>query len=524
MKKGRFLGILLGLVIGLMMGMSLTVWAEDYDLLVGGTLVTSENKDNVLDGGNNNTVSYDPYTKTLTLKGATINADKGIIYEGSDPLKIVLAADTETTINSTGIGIASVKNCDLIIDGEGTLKVDANGEGVYCGGNLIINNGKLNVSTTGIVKSPYYVTGIAVDGSITIKAGVVNASAKDTGTEGEARGIHSNAAQNTAGITIEGGSVNASGTGTRGYGIYCDQCPISILGGRVIASGTSACIYREVKNSMKGLGWIDEEGIQGRETVPISDETKIIYGYKKVQFPVDTAKVTTAPAARNLTYTGSAQELVTAGKAEGGDMFYALGTAIKATEDYKTSIPTGTDAGTYYVWYKVVGDANHTDSEPKCVTVTINQKETEAPQQSGGGSVNTGSTTETTTTTTEPTTTAPTTQPSTEAPATIQEPITIQKTPASVKAIVKNNKVTISWKKIKKNKKTKALLGKIKAVQVQYSTDPEFKENVVTKTYKKNKSKVTMKLGKKQTYYIRTRYVGTEGVSAWSSVKRITTK
>jgi hypothetical protein len=66
-----------------------------------------------------------------------------------------------------------------------------------------------------------------------------------------------------------------------------------------------------------------------------------------------------------------------------------------------------------------------------------------------------------------------------------QEPITIETPPASTKTKVKKNKVTISWKKIKKNKKTKALLGKIKAVQVQYSTDPEFKENVVTKTYKK---------------------------------------
>ena len=115
-----------------------------------------------------------------------------------------------------------------------------------------------------------------------------------------------------------------------------------------------------------------------------------------------------------------------------------------------------------------------------------------------------------------------TTQPSTEAPVT--EPITIQKTPASVKAKVKNNKVTVSWKKIKKSKKTKSLLGKIKRVQVQYSTDPEFKENVVTKSYKKNKTKVTMKLAGKTTYYIRTRYVGTDGVSAWSSVKRVTMK
>ena len=95
---------------------------------------------------------------------------------------------------------------------------------------------------------------------------------------------------------------------------------------------------------------------------------------------------------------------------------------------------------------------------------------------------------------------------------------------ANTEVQIKNNKVTISWKKIRKNKKTKSLLGKIKRIQVQYSTDPEFKQNVVTKSYKKNKRKVTLKLGKKTTYYIRIRYVGTDGVSAWSEVKRVTTK
>ena len=53
-----------------------------------------------------------------------------------------------------------------------------------------------------------------------------------------------------------------------------------------------------------------------------------------------------APTARNLTYNGSAQDLVTEGIAEGGKMHYALGTAIEAIEQYTTSIPAKTDAGT----------------------------------------------------------------------------------------------------------------------------------------------------------------------------------
>jgi uncharacterized protein YjdB len=60
----------------------------------------------------------------------------------------------------------------------------------------------------------------------------------------------------------------------------------------------------------------------------------------------ENALVTNAPTAKNLIYNGQAQELVTVGTATGGEMQYALGTASKATEQYTTSIPTATNAGT----------------------------------------------------------------------------------------------------------------------------------------------------------------------------------
>ena len=86
----------------------------------------------------------------------------------------------------------------------------------------------------------------------------------------------------------------------------------------------------------------------------------------------EAAVATKAPEAKTLTYNGSAQQLVTAGEATGGEMQYALGTKDASTESYTTSIPTATDAGTYYVWYKVTGDANHNDTTPACVEVKIN--------------------------------------------------------------------------------------------------------------------------------------------------------
>ena len=56
-------------------------------------------------------------------------------------------------------------------------------------------------------------------------------------------------------------------------------------------------------------------------------------------------------------------------------MQYALGTddTTAPTSGWDTTIPSKTDAGTYYVWYKVVGDDTHTDIEPACITVTIEQ-------------------------------------------------------------------------------------------------------------------------------------------------------
>lgn len=79
------------------------------------------------------------------------------------------------------------------------------------------------------------------------------------------------------------------------------------------------------------------------------------------------AEVTEAPEANTLTYTGQAQALVTAGKATGGDMMYRLGDS----GEFSADIPTGTNAGDYSVWYKVVGDENHSDTDPVEVKITI---------------------------------------------------------------------------------------------------------------------------------------------------------
>ena len=79
------------------------------------------------------------------------------------------------------------------------------------------------------------------------------------------------------------------------------------------------------------------------------------------------AEVTILPTANTLTYTGSAQALVTAGEADGGEIQYSL----SKDSGYSDTVPTATNAGDYTVWYKVVGDENHSDTQPVEVKVTI---------------------------------------------------------------------------------------------------------------------------------------------------------
>ena len=82
------------------------------------------------------------------------------------------------------------------------------------------------------------------------------------------------------------------------------------------------------------------------------------------------------PGEKTLVYNSTAQKLVTAGKAEGGIMQYALGedATTAPTEGWGEEVPTGVDAKTYFVWYMVKGDPNHKDTDPACVEATIAKK------------------------------------------------------------------------------------------------------------------------------------------------------
>ena len=78
-------------------------------------------------------------------------------------------------------------------------------------------------------------------------------------------------------------------------------------------------------------------------------------------------KYTPPTAITGLTYNGQEQDLITPGSATGGTMQYKLDTA----DAYSTFIPKSTNAGTYTVYYKVMGDATHNDTAEQSITVKI---------------------------------------------------------------------------------------------------------------------------------------------------------
>ncbi|MBR4861475.1 MAG: hypothetical protein IKU09_04670, partial [Firmicutes bacterium] len=136
--------------------------------------------------------------------------------------------------------------------------------------------------------------------------------------------------------------------------------------------------------SITGMGSITVKYYQGnREVSPVNAGTYTVKidvaggaNYKPATgltddtwtFTIDKAEavITVPQAITGLVYDGSSRALVTAGSSEHGRMVYSLNGA-----DWSEEIPAASNAGEYTVSYKVLGDANHKDSEVVSVTVTI---------------------------------------------------------------------------------------------------------------------------------------------------------
>lgn len=111
----------------------------------------------------------------------------------------------------------------------------------------------------------------------------------------------------------------------------------------------------------------------------VGDANHKDYPYDKnwASFTATIAKATpeyqTRPTAKTLTYNGSAQQLVTAADIKAvADAKTACKIQYSTdNSNWSTSIPTGTNAGNYTVYYKIVGNSDWNNVAAKSISVTI---------------------------------------------------------------------------------------------------------------------------------------------------------
>ena len=236
---------------------------DPYPLWVGGTRVTSANKDDVLKGTvNEGKVSYTPATGTtpakLTLKDANITDGyessghkNGIYYTGTEALTIESQSSTDNTIIVAGQlsnGIFSEKTA-ITFSGEGSLT-----------------------------------------------------------TEGDHSGIEA------SGVTIDGSSVTAT---SNRYGIVSSGDVT--INSTVTATGNTIAIEGKVKNAIAGTGWDNVAGSGEEHAIEINEDPGQNLNYKKVQFltpkpeptptptPTPTPEPTPAPAPATASVTVNAK-------------------------------------------------------------------------------------------------------------------------------------------------------------------------------------------------------------------------
>ncbi|MBR3641023.1 MAG: hypothetical protein IKN53_03215, partial [Oscillibacter sp.] len=226
-------------------------------LVIGGTFVYDDNAADVFGDG---TVKFTPAAgenarARLTLNGyqydgTEVSEREGIVYFDDVPLDIVLKGENKFKVDAApGIMINAQANTVISSDGDGSLKVEsAQGDAIYANGEL------------------------------TIESGTISATGGD-------RGIAAN------GIHFNGGKIAATGTGERGYGIYCQSLPwlpessVTIGSGisSLVASGTLGAVYGNATNALEGFGWSNAEGTEGREAIAVTAEARSLE-YKKVAF------------------------------------------------------------------------------------------------------------------------------------------------------------------------------------------------------------------------------------------------
>lgn len=376
--------------------------AEEYPLWIGGNQVTSDNCDDLA----NNHWSYDSTTHTLTLDNYeysgfgyeyTTGRYSPIYYNGTDDLIISIAGDNQITqsndwaYDEDHVLMSADSNANLTITGSGSLSLEVtdtywNGPALSCAGDVVINSGKVNVSggTAGIDAAT--VTIKKDISSVVIKAGKDGGKAVTGNLINEIAGDGSDKWNPDTAIPIDttGSTVGYRVVAftTQGYAlVYYPNGGDGYMDPEIVQMGDKytfpECGF-EAPDGKTFSCWdasgVDLIAVPGHEEPIVPNLLlggKIIVTAKWMDAPAATVK--TAPKGQDISYTGSAIALVTAGEAEDGVMQYALGkdSDTAPVTGWSSDIPQAIVPDTYYVWYRAAGDDTHSNSAKTCITVTI---------------------------------------------------------------------------------------------------------------------------------------------------------
>ena len=291
----KVLSILLTLVlcIGLIPVMAVPVHAVDtYDVWVGDTQITSENKDaipSVLGG----TAEYDPTNHTLTFNGVTgIQGSSTFSYMdgshntsvtvkiGSKNVDLVIKGDVNIDASNVGHGIF-VSNGSLTMEANMTIT----GATVYCietdgAKPMYANSGTYNISGRhGVnINNTFYIkdgvsftanaTGDDCDGISSLALYITNATVDATGTEA---GIY------TYDYNQNGGNVKSRG-GEEGLrvGYYSSNSPLVVSGNATLEAwsgdGYAALFSQSRQYSLANSVYIKEPAGGSFQTVNLNNE------------------------------------------------------------------------------------------------------------------------------------------------------------------------------------------------------------------------------------------------------------
>ena len=259
MKKKRFFCILLtlALLLTLLPGMSMTAFADDYSLWVGGVQVTSANL--TIDSQDNEAISgsavYDESTNTLTLTNFSYTGPGyggeygyeggGIDCRGSDLTIVLEGTNSITKSGDNGIDYShgiyfndDYNGCTLTIYGPGSLTIgfDASRQGeksngIFCEPGAFMMNGGTVVSNAGRGDES---VGIYTQDGITFNGGSFTGNGYYT-TAYPSRGIYS---QGT--IMVNRGTVTGTVPLDNEYDAYgFDNGDLILNGGNLTAIGKS---------------------------------------------------------------------------------------------------------------------------------------------------------------------------------------------------------------------------------------------------------------------------------------------